>query len=429
MKLKTIYEYLCEYSEDCINNVILSLTQEEQELIKERYGDDLHNPVSSLNWNSDKTAKFYGTLIPKIKRLLSKTSEIVVPKVDVIDKTSILIDLVKKESTSNYICDTLKISPRDLSEELLKLKNKGIIFSRKYYSNGDIKYKSATAMQELKTNNIIQTPKSIITDINQNELKALLISDLHFGNELERIDLINRAFEYCAKNGINLILCGGDFLDGSFSQEKQNITDLYKQAEYFVKTYPSDKNILTFGVAGDHDLSLFYNDSIDLIEMCNNFRHDIVIGGYNNALLNIKNDKLHLFHHTSNGIMYTYNSPIILHGHSHNFNVNTNNNALNITIPTLSNIGQEFPTALEMTLKFNNGYIVNTIIKQVYFDTKDIILNEFEYDIPQTAKKIEGIRNIEDFNGNAKKKTLEIKRGMSQIEKFNTRYSQTLRNL
>ena len=428
MKLQTIYEYFKEYNEETINNIILNLSEEEKELVKERYGEDLYNPISCSTWNKEKTAKFYGTLIPKIKRLLDKTKIEEVTEKKEIDKTTLLIDLIKKGSTSDTICEVLKCDSRELYEELLKLKNRGITFDRKYYSNGDIQYKSVATMQELKTNNIIQAPKKIITDINQNELKVLLISDLHFGNEYERIDLINKAFEYCVKNGINTILCGGDFIDGSFSKEKQKITNLYSQAEYFIKNYPSDKNILTFGVAGDHDLSAFYDGSVNLIEICNNYRHDIIIGGYNNALLNIKNDKLHLFHHTNNGKIYTYNAPIILHGHSHNFNINTNDDVLNVTIPTLSNIGQEFPTALEMTLVFNNGYVANTIIKQVYFGDKDIILNEFEYTIPQKNIKMEEIKNVENIYQDVKKKTLGTTRGMSQIEKFNMRYDK-LRDL
>lgn len=52
-------------------------------------------------------------------------------------------------------------------------------------------------------------------------MKLLAISDLHFRNELERINLINRAFNYCTKNGINIILCGGNFIDGNYNKGTQ----------------------------------------------------------------------------------------------------------------------------------------------------------------------------------------------------------------
>lgn len=69
-KLQTIYEYFNEYKKEDINHVLSMLTEEEQELIALRYGNDLDNPVSSENYSKDKHVKFYGCLIPKMKRLL-----------------------------------------------------------------------------------------------------------------------------------------------------------------------------------------------------------------------------------------------------------------------------------------------------------------------------------------------------------------------
>lgn len=63
--------------------------------------------------------------------------------------------------------------------------------------------------------------EAIITELQENNLKLLVISDLHFGNELERIDLVNRAYNYCIKNNIHIILCTGDIVDGSYSSGVQ----------------------------------------------------------------------------------------------------------------------------------------------------------------------------------------------------------------
>ena len=41
-RLQSIYEYFHNYSENEINAVINSLSEEEKKLIKERYGSDLH---------------------------------------------------------------------------------------------------------------------------------------------------------------------------------------------------------------------------------------------------------------------------------------------------------------------------------------------------------------------------------------------------
>lgn len=70
-KLQTIYEYLKEYTREEIDAMLSKLSDEEMLLIRLRYGDDLENPVSVSTFGKEETNKFYGKLIPKMKRLLS----------------------------------------------------------------------------------------------------------------------------------------------------------------------------------------------------------------------------------------------------------------------------------------------------------------------------------------------------------------------
>lgn len=442
-QLQTIYEYLNEYSIEEIDYVISNLTEQEKEIIKYRYGEDLHNPQVSENWNRELSKKFYNVLIPKIKKLLlteieKLENEVSVDntlqfvsfpekQIEVEDFSSLLIQLIVAGKTNKEICEALNIKQQQLVDELLKLKNKGIMCSRKYYSNGTIKYQNLSGMRSLNNYNNVGQDRTIITDTNENSMKVLVISDLHFGNKLERLDLVNKAYNYCIKNGINIILCGGDLVDGAFSKGNQKITDLYKQVEYFLKNYPYDKNILTFSVAGDHDMSVLYRSFLDIIEACNNFRHDIIIGGYNNTGINIKNDKLLLYHHIDSGNMRITDAPIILHGHSHKFSTNINKTTLNIAIPSLSNINQLMPSVLELNLYFNKGYIANLVIKHIYFGEQDIILSESTFDLLKGKTLIEEpVKNVESFrfSQNSEKAThlIKVKKPLTQIEKFNQRY-------
>lgn len=451
-RLQTIYEYFSDYSEKEIDDMIHSLSIEEKLIIRERYGNDLHNPQVGEKWGKESSEKFYGTLIPKMKRLLAKgieqpekktsveESKIIIPeepkvvipetpKIEVIDYTPMLMQLLKEGKNNKEICENLKIDSNQLYEELLKLRNKGIRHSRKYYSDGSIKYHNISTMQDLRNYNGIGQDRTIITDTNENSMKVLLISDLHFGNELERLDLIERAYNYCIKNGISIILCGGDIIDGAYTKGTQKISDLYQQIEYFIKNYPYDKSILTFSVAGDHDISAFNTSSLDIIEMCNNYRHDIIIGGYNNTGINLKNDKVHLYHHVEAGAMRQTDAPIILHGHSHKYTTEIKNNSLNITIPTLSGINQPMPSALELNLYFSKGYIANSVIKHIYFGTQDVVLSESTFDLLKGRTiNYEAIKNIETFRQGLTQpedpaKTLKkVNQPLSQIEKFNRRY-------
>lgn len=74
-KLKTIYEYLKGYTRGEIDEMLSKLTDEEKSLVKLRYGDDLDNPVTSPVWGEKEKVKFYGTLIPRMKAILSNPNE------------------------------------------------------------------------------------------------------------------------------------------------------------------------------------------------------------------------------------------------------------------------------------------------------------------------------------------------------------------
>lgn len=392
--LQTIYEYFSDYTEEQVNNVIYGLSVDEILVIKSRYGNDLHNPSSQSDWGKENSNKYYGSIIPKMKRRLAKLLE---QEKDVDDYQAHLLQLVREGKSNREICEILNMSSNQLYDELLKLKTKGVKYSRKYYSDGSIKYNKIKKLKKLNEN----VNKTIITDNQENNMKFLLISDLHFENEFENLGLIDRAYNYCIKNGINIILCGGDFIDGSFSKSPQKITDLYDQIEYFIKNYPQDKNILTFGVAGDHDFSTLKRASLDIIEICNNRRHDIIIGGYNNAEINIKNDKIHLFHNILGGRMHSAQAPIILCGHLHKYMTQQKNNSLYITLPTLSNINQQMPSALELDVSFSKGYISSAVIKHLYFGTQDFVLSESEFNLLNERNSNNNeIKNVEGYRQN-----------------------------
>lgn len=392
--LQTIYEYFSDYTEEQVNNVIYGLSVDEILVIKSRFGNDLHNPSSQSDWGKENSNKYYGSIIPKMKRRLAKLLE---QEKDVDDHQAHLLQLIKEGKNNREICEIFNISFNQLYDELLKLKTKGVKYSRKYYSDGSIKYNKIKKLKKLNEN----VNKTIITDNQENNMKFLFISDLHFGNEFENLGLIDRAYNYCIKNGINIILCGGDFIDGSFSKSPQKITDLYDQIEYFIKNYPQDKNILTFGVAGDHDFSTLKRASLDIIEICNNRRHDIIIGGYNNAEINIKNDKIHLFHNILGGRMHSAQAPIILCGHLHKYMTQQKNNSLYITLPTLSNINQQMPSALELDVSFSKGYISSAVIKHLYFGTQDFVLSESEFNLLNERNSNNNeIKNVEGYRQN-----------------------------
>lgn len=460
-KAQTIYEYFSEYSEEMINKVISNLSTEDKELLTIRYGEDLHNPCPKEEWNNNKYRnQFYKVLIPKIRTLLEakKANYIVkeneeenkkiiqenikentkdieissIPSYTIYDLNNykVLIDLINKNVSNTDICNELNITFSELTAKLLELKNLGISYQRKYYSNGMIQYVPISRISCLKNNAKQSQEETIITDKFENEIRIVASSDFHYGNSGCRQDLIEKAFDYCVQNGIHIIMCGGDLLDGVFSKGTQIISDPYEQVKYFLENYPHDDSILTFSVGGDHDLSILNSSCLDLSLITSNYRPDVIIPGYNNSIINIKNDMIHLYHHTENGVKFTRDAGITLHGHSHNYSIKTsyNGKSLDICVPSLSNILQPVPTILDMSIKFKNGFISEVCVKQIMLENKPIVLGEFNY---YKDNNIVGpINNTENYKSLAKAAipvesefTDDIKKtSMSQIEKFNKRY-------
>lgn len=398
-KLQTIYEYLSDYTEKEIDDAIFNLSMDDKLIIRERYGEDLHNPLPRQGWNNDLSAKFYGSIIPRLRSVLlqnrknnTKEETIEIASLESTIKSNdivlVLMGLLQKGKDTEEICNILKIDNKMLYKLLLELKNKGVKFTKEYSIGGDIHYKFINKIADLK-----QKAKTIIVPKSVNSVKILAISDLHFGNQKERLDLVDRAYNYCIKNDIHLIFCGGDIIDGAYSKEVQKITNSYEQAEYLIEKYPYDKSILTFAVGGDHDFSAFYRESIDIIEMCDNYRHDIVIGNYNNAIINMKKDKIQLYHYIKGGVVLKVDASLMLHGHMHDFGLRMQQDRLNVTLPSLSDIANTLPSALEITLNFKNDFIESTDIKHLYFDNKDMVLSESHLFLPEN-RKIKHASNI-----------------------------------
>lgn len=356
---KTIYEILRGYSKEDIDYVLSNLKEEERQVILNRFGNDLENPDVNKSYDY----AYYKKVLPLIKRKLEE------------------VEVLKQLSFSKRvddICLDLGISEDKFHEILKRLRDCGFNGERVLYSDGGIKYVRKYRIQDGQT---------IITDTNEDELKFLLISDTHFGGEYERLDLVNQAFEYCSKNGINIILCAGDLIDGINSLRLE-----MRQMEHFIKDYPKDKNIVTLGVVGNHDIDASLLSLFDIIPAIRNYREDIIINS-GKLPINIKNEKILLCHKSKKNNKYK----ILMQGHSHIYSTELGFNRLKIVIPALSDVGKNIPGMVEMTLKFKYGKVSETYLKHIVFNgTKDILAGEFNYNFNINNDKVE-IENTEDY--------------------------------
>ena len=296
-----------------------------------------------------------------------------------------IMDLINKKILENKsaseICQELKITKKRLYYYLQLLKNKGFVFKTEYCSDGEVRYNVTHSLKSYNSINSNELNIKMPSDVST--LKTLVISDLHFGNELERLDLVDAMFNYCIKNDIHIILCCGDILDGTFSKEKQILANHIDQIEYFIKKYPFVPGISTLAVLGDHDFSILYNYNYDPMKIITQHRCDIGIGGYRHANVNIKDETI-LLHHKFFGKdkQEQFTSKIVLHGHHHSYTARmcSNTNALHINVPALCNIMTEIPSALEMNLRFDENSLDTVSIKQLLATKNSIIsLNNMEF--------------------------------------------------
>lgn len=379
-----LFDSFDDYGKNEVLEAISSLNEEEQNILRKRFGDDYTGNKLFLFSTTDNIVEIYSEILPKIKKIIIENR-----KNKEFDPQE-LIPCINSGFSNEYMCNKFNLTRQELYKELSKLRNNGILIKNKYYSDGSIYFKSNNYCEKFKSS------ESIITGPNENYMKVLAISDLHFGSVKERLDLVNKAFEYCTKNDINIILCCGDFIDGTFSKIEQRIKNPYDQIEYFLKNYPHDDNILTFGVGGDHDLSAFKSIGIDIREACKNNRTDIIIPDYTNVDINIKNDNIHLYHSTINRKMSYTPSFICLHGHSHKFLYNVNGNRINVNIPSLSNILETNPGVVEISFSFYKGYVNSLHIKHISLEDEKVI-DKLHPDISGRNVEYKPILNLNQY--------------------------------
>ncbi len=78
-KLPSIYQLFGGYSKEQIDVMLTKLTEEERKLITLRYGDDLEKPKAT-KLSKEESRKYYGVLVPKMKRLLSNPDKVRKPR-------------------------------------------------------------------------------------------------------------------------------------------------------------------------------------------------------------------------------------------------------------------------------------------------------------------------------------------------------------
>lgn len=298
-----------------------------------------------------------------------------------------IVDLIKQGKSNIEICQKLNLSKDTFRDILLNLKNKGLEYDKRYLINGGTLY---TPNKEQNGKNVSSGVTLLLK--NKDELNALLISDLHLGTKEERLDLLNLLYDYAMKNGIHLIINGGDLINGLTSERKNICRTHLEQCEYFIENHPFDINILNICVLGNHDVKGLRKDGINFARILENYRTDFAIAGIENGHILVKNDFINMYHLLSCDCNNTPMKKVVLVGHSHQYKVKIINDNVLIYIPALSNYVPAskgiIPSFLKMKMGFNTGYISYIDLENLtFFDGKVTSLGKQEIEIKRSLKK------------------------------------------
>lgn len=292
-----------------------------------------------------------------------------------------LIKLIEEGKTINEITDELKMSNKQILRRLNDIKMDGINYFRNYQFTGDITF---------ELNKTYNNGSKNITNIKmkkEDEFKAVIISDLHIGSELERLDLMYKVYDYCINNNVHIIINAGDLVEGMNNYSFVEKEVYLNQIEHLLKDHPYDKNILNFICLGNHDVDSLRKDGINLAKILLNNRFDLVPIGFGKGILKIKNDFIYVLHPTAGVDLTVDTNNLILRGHSHKLKKIYENNQFTFYVPSLSDIKQvgssNVPTFLELNIKFSNGlfkkgYISTLIIQDKIYKFCEIQL-DFDY--------------------------------------------------
>ena len=208
-------------------------------------------------------------------------------------------------------------------------------------------------------------------------------------------------YEYASKNNISTIFSCGDMLEEIHSCDDKKIKDIYEQVEELITKYPYDKNINNFGILGNHEYHFLYYDNIDILKRINDSRYDIVLIGYGDGLIKIKNDSILLHHDLSiiNNRDIETDSKIVLLGHGHMMKSKFYDK-LHLCIPPISYVFPDknkdiIPGFIDMTLSIEKNNFS-------YLEAHHMIITFKIYEASQTRYKIKSMNK--DSNNNYKEK-------------------------
>lgn len=238
---------------------------------------------------------------------------------------------------------------------------------------------------------------------NKDDVRVLLISDLHLGNINDRVDLLKLTYEYAIDNNIRYVINLGDTIEGVMPHNARSlkINRVEDQVKYLVDNYPSNSNIKSLMLYGNHDYYSRINGGIDVAKEISNRRKDLYSLGYGENYIRIEDNFIKLGHEISYLKYYKKNisTYVSFLGHIHTFRVKSTDDSINIGVPSLSDVcpdnGINIPGMLDVKIKLYREMVTELEIKNIDLE-KNTILSTVDHSMNVNIKKFMKIKD--DFD-------------------------------
>lgn len=271
----------------------------------------------------------------------------------------LVLNNIKKKHSFLEIMQICNLTEEQLCHIVLSLKNKGFSISNKYYYDGRLIYEFNKLIDLAKNYN-----NQIVMGKSDTSFSAILIADTHIGGERESIDMLNRVYDLCAKQGVHIIIHCGDFID-SFVNENANINNfIERQAEQIdraLKVYPFDSTIFNFICLGNHDLQALAKGNQNLAMAFENNRPDLVPIGWNSGTIKVKSDQILVGHKVNKKFPIEAEEKVIILGHKHYLSYELYKGKIIINVPALDNSRRPI---LKVNLKLDRGLFTSGVVEE-----------------------------------------------------------------
>lgn len=227
----------------------------------------------------------------------------------------IILSKMEQGTTLSDLVNATGKSEKQIGNILRILESDGYLIKREFNDQGCIFYSFL--------NNFSNEPLKLIPT--SNEVRAILISDLHIGVENSGIERMPKIIEYMKQNNIHVMIILGDIFEGVIGRKQTQCMSVEDQVQHFFKHFPFEQGIISLVLYGNHDFSIYQEKHFDVSKRLS-IRPDIINLGYGIGKIYIGNELVGFQHDLvfCKSQETLENLRLIFKGHSHRFDIHDN---------------------------------------------------------------------------------------------------------